>query len=425
MKPADAPNSPPQLAGPTRRQLLGSAAVAGLSWTLGSFNPVAAGRGPTADLQPHLGRIRTLRDLLAEPARVRALGVSDGKLVRQADKKADEYTYAVDVGQLLCYFALIGDMAPYLALRDYAERELVVDIKDDPFTRGFVLWRTQPGAAPDASGTTEALRIAKGLWMGAGNFNRPQDRALSMTIVDGYGRHQNVDQGLWLIRNYFHFYSRAFASNSYIIDYDPDFVRDVADFAAADASNTKHAAELNELAAHSRDVLRNSVAPCGLLYDLLQPELKTMYYGLEVAYFSPNDIIQLNNACATAATVVHSAPEVAAGVLGFVADRLCPDGPGATTRPAGEQPGRLYAHYIGRTGRVHPKRQGIGATEYCAVVRLAAVQPGDTGRYVIGRCVEEGMIYWDYAVNNADTIDAWTASELLLGMQSILDLKPT
>jgi len=413
--------------------VLEAVAAAGLSFTLGSLNPVSGGRGPAPKIDPYLPKLKEMRDALQGPARMRATGVSGGRLARPADNKEDEFTYAVDVGQLLCYFAMIGDKEPYLALRDYAAKELIVDIKEDPFTKGFVLWRTQPGAKPDASGTTEALRIAKGLWLGAKAFDRPEDRLLAATIIDGYGRHQNVDQGLWLIRNYFHFYSRAFASNSFIIDYDPDFLRELAESYKNDNSDGgQHYRALTALADRSYAVLRASVAPCGLIYDLLQPELKTMYYGLDVAYFSPNDIIQLNNACATAATVAQGDPGVADDVMSFIADRMGVRRSMATTResdsttkpahPVVDESGRIFAHYYGRTGE-SVNKQGIGATEYCAIIRLAALRRDETSLFVIGRCIEQAMPYWEYDVAHADKLDAWTASEMLLGLQAVLEMK--
>ena len=233
---------PPTHAAPSRRQLLESVAAAGLALSVGSLNPVAAGRGPAPALAPFLPKLKTMLDAMQAPAEAAQTEVAAGGLVRPADKKQDEYTYAVDVGQLLCYFAWARDKQPYLALRDFAAKELIVDLKDDPFTKGFVLWRCQPGQKPDASGTTEALRLAKGLWVGSAAFGRPEDRELAVAVVEGYGRHQNVDQGLWLIRNYFHFASRAFASNSFIIDYDPDFLREVADGQKSDAAAAPAAA---------------------------------------------------------------------------------------------------------------------------------------------------------------------------------------
>ena len=91
-------------------------------------------------------------------------------------------------------------------------------------------------------------------------------------------------------------------------------------------------------------------------------------------------------------------------MLRFVSDRLDKVTTPTTTAATGE--------------KVHA--QGIGATEYCAILRLAALL-GD--RYVVGRCVEQAMPFWEYAVARAETIDAWTASEMLLGLRAVLDFK--
>ena len=68
-------------------------------------------------------------------------------------------------------------------------------------------------------------------------------------ILDGYSRHEFTDQGVWLIRNYFGYAQRNFASNSYLVDYDADFVRLVADGriaaeAAMEAASEPHDLEL-------------------------------------------------------------------------------------------------------------------------------------------------------------------------------------
>ena len=68
--------------------------------------------------------------------------------------------------------------------------------------------------ALDASGTTEALRFAEGLWEGARVFGEPADRELALLVLRAYRRHEYVDQGIWLIRNYFNLQTRAFATNS-------------------------------------------------------------------------------------------------------------------------------------------------------------------------------------------------------------------
>jgi len=75
-------------------------------------------------------------------------------MARKADRPEDRHTYAVDVGQVMGYFAIVADLEPYLALRDFADKNLILDnAKDDPYTRGFVLWRHNPGQKPDAQTT--------------------------------------------------------------------------------------------------------------------------------------------------------------------------------------------------------------------------------------------------------------------------------
>ena len=128
--------------------------------------------------------------------------------------RADGFAYAVDIGELLRVAARLEDREMYAALREFALRRLIVDEPDDPYTRGFVLWRRSPVPvdsedAPDASGTTEALRISEGLWEGAHAFGAGEDRELALMILDGYQRHASAAAGLLLIRNYFNFGSRT------------------------------------------------------------------------------------------------------------------------------------------------------------------------------------------------------------------------
>jgi hypothetical protein len=67
-----------------------------------------------------------------------------------------------------------------------------------------------------------------------------EDQKLALTILDGYARHETTDQGIWLIRNYFAFAGRNFATNTFVIDYDADFVRQVADdLKASDPAATR------------------------------------------------------------------------------------------------------------------------------------------------------------------------------------------
>ena len=390
---------------PSRRQVLEAALVTGLAGAVSSIAPAAPRRESPQDLAPFLPRIREMRATLHQRVRPWALAVNEGGIARKEGKPDDHHTYTVDIGQLMWHFAMMSDSEPYTALRDFAARYLIVDIKEDPFTKGFVLWRQNPEQKPDASGTTEALRIARALWAGAHAFNRPQDAELALTVLDGYARHQTVDKGVWMICNYFNFGTRGFATNSFIIDYDADFLREVAE--AHREKDAERHRKLTELADKSYEVMRGAVAPCGLLYDLLQPELKTMYFDpddkLRVWYFSPNDVVQTNNASTTAATVAKGAPEVAEGVLAFLLSRAA----------------KIYIHYYGRSGE-RVQDRGIGAPEYAAIARLAALAGNKSATATF---VERALSYWETIVSRPQDYGAWIASELLLGFHAILDLK--
>jgi hypothetical protein len=74
-----------------------------------------------------------------------------------------------------------------------------------------------------------------------------------------------------------------FASNSFLVDYDPDLIREIAD--------ATHDADLSKLADNCLKAVQQSMAPCGLFYDLIQPELMTLYPELPMIAFSPNDVV--------------------------------------------------------------------------------------------------------------------------------------
>lgn len=253
----------------------------------------------------------------------------------------DGHVYTVDVGQLMTWTALAGERDWYAQLRDLVVRELVIDEPEQDFTRGFVAWRFLPGtprSARDASGTTEALRIAEALWEGAERFGRLDDRELALRILHGYARHAYVDQGVWLIRNYFNLGQRSFAPNSYLVDYDPDLCRRVAD-ATGDPV-------LGEVAARATELVRAARSPAGLLHAIVQPEVLTLS-GVPGAIFSPNDIEQLSNVLAVAERSARTSPDVARGVLAF-ALRALPTGRlnfnASTGEPIGLASARAETH---------------------------------------------------------------------------------
>ena len=245
-------------------------------------------------------RAKQLRDTLTQRVMQQ---VQDHALAR-----ADGYTYAVDVGQLLIFAARQGDRELYQAMHAIALEHLLIHDADDPYTHGFVAWRYKPGQPLDASGTTEALRLAQGLWIGSDRFEKPKDRNLAHDILQGYARHQTVDQGFWMIRNYFNLQTRAFANNSYLIDYDPDLLADIAQ-----ATND---ANLEQIAQQSAALMKHAVTPAGLLHAVIQPELTTLMPQVP-PIFSPNNIEHLGNVAAVAQRSVQSTPAHAQRVLDF------------------------------------------------------------------------------------------------------------
>jgi hypothetical protein len=306
-------------------------------------------------------------------------------------KRTDGWVYAVDVSLLMIFAALETDLELYRALEHFATANLVLDSGDDPYTRGFVVWRVREGVPPDASGTTEALRLAEAFWRGSLAFDRPQDRERALAILEGYARHQAEDQGIWIIRNYFNLGTRSFATNSFLVDYAPDFLAEVA--VATDDG------ELLAIAEKSYALIERAQSKSGLLYDIVQPEVKTLFDDESMAIFSPNDAIQISNSATVASWSVKGRPGVARRVLDFCHARM-PD---------------LKGTYYGRTGEVaRDKRPGIEA--WASLVRLS-----------IALDRREALeAFYPFLVSNAGRKwripdDAWlyVAAELLLGLQAV------
>lgn len=326
---------------------------------------------------------RREKEALHRLARERVL---EGELER-----SDGYVYAVDVALLMIFAANEGDREMYERLRDVSLEWFVLDAPDDPYTRGFVLWRHCPGREPDASGTTEALRLAEGLWRGANAFGSEADREWALTILDGYARHAATERGVWMIRNYFNLGTRSFATNSFLVDYAPDFVAEVAEGTGSEV--------LRDIAERSYALIERAQAPSGLLYDIVQPEVATLFDDEQLVIFSPNDAIQVSNAVTVAAWSVRGLPELGRDIVKFCHDRM---------------PG-LRGAYYGRTGEVaRDKRPGIEA--WAGLVRLAVALDDDAAL----------VPFYTFLVSNAGRHwripgDAWlyVTAELLLGLQAL------
>jgi hypothetical protein len=338
--------------------------------------------GPAGSPREPEGARRT-KEELHRLARERVLA---GSLAR-----ADGWVYTIDLSLLMIFAAREGDRELYGTLESFASTHLVLDSEADPFTRGFVLWRYRDGSPPDASGTTEALRLAEGLWRGAEAFDREEDRARAIRILEGYARHETEEQGVWMIRNYFNLGTRSFATNSFLVDYAPDFVAEVA--RATDDG------DLLSIAEKSYALIERAQSESGLLYDIVQPEVKTLLDDERMVVFSPNDAVQISNSAAVAAGSARGRPVVARRVLDFCYRRM-PD---------------LKGTYYGRTGEIaRDKRPGVEA--WASLVRLAIALERDDALEA----------FYPFLVSNAGRKwripdEAWlyVVAELLLGLQAV------
>jgi len=226
-------------------------------------------------------------------------------------QRRDGFLYGRDVAPMLLYAAQRQDQTLYLQLLPLARR-LIIEDPADPFARGFVLWRRKPGAPLEITGATETLWMARALWAGAGAFNRADDRALALTVMEGYARHAYELAGSWLVRKYFAFDGRTFAGLSAIANYHPDFM--------ADVEQQHPRAEWRGFGERSYAMLERARTPAGLLYPLVQPEVGATYPDLNVTLYAPNGYASLADSCFAAAGAVRGNPQLAEDLLDFAQD---------------------------------------------------------------------------------------------------------
>lgn len=368
----------------TRRRLLqlaGAAGIAALAWSW----PRRA-----SDVTAHVNLRHIAQALAPLEARLAdaALGwLTSGRLVRE-----DGFLYAIDLGLLSIYAASELDQQRYQLVRDFTVRHFLTDSPRVPELHHLVQWRVKPQAPqPDATGTTETLRLAKALWTGAGRFGVAADADLALDILRGYARHARVDQGIWFIANYFSLNARIYANNSFLVDYDPDFIADLA--------KARGDADLATLAENSYALVGKAFAPTGLIRDLVQPEVKTLVPELELSYFSPNDVCGIANCATVALTVARGRPAWAGRLLNFAAVR-------------GE---RLGKYYYGRTGEPANELRA-GAFEWATLTRLAATL-GEAD--VLAAFLKTAMPLWQNLADAIEPRQAYLAAELLLSCAAI------
>ena len=264
--------------------------------------------------------------------------------------RRDGFLYGMDVAPLLLYAAERGDAALYQQLMP-AARKLIVTGPEDSFARGFVLWRQKDGAKPEVSGAAETVWMAHALWAGAQAFQRDEDRALALQVLDGYARHAYELQQVWLVRKYFAFSGRTFATYSMLPGYQPDFL------AEAEAAHGRSAWQ--GFAERSYALLERAVSPSGLLYPVIQPEIGATYPALGLDVYGPNNVVALADSCEAADAALRGLPGLARGVLDVA---------------KGARPNRfdrLHAYYDGASGKAVGE-VALSSAAYACLGRLAA-----------------------------------------------------
>lgn len=228
------------------------------------------------------------------------------------------HIYAVDIGQLATFAALAGDRELYDPLRKIIlDKLLVTRVPGDP-AHGMIAWRYSPDPPHhDASGTTEALRAAEALYHGVQAFGLTEDRQTITLIIDAYARHAAVDNGTWMIRNYFNLDPAVYhySTNSFLVDYDPDLLMQLAE----DFEND----EWRDFAKRSADLIENARSPAGLLHQMIRPEVGTIMPHLaHQGIYSINGIEQLSNVLTVAERCTTTNPKASRTVFEFARDRM-------------------------------------------------------------------------------------------------------
>ncbi|MGQ0587012.1 MAG: hypothetical protein ACT4PK_07405 [Gammaproteobacteria bacterium] len=265
-------------------------------------------------------------------------------------RKDGTSVYAMDLAPLLLYAAQRGDRDLYLKVLPGVQ-PLILTEQSGTYTAGFVLWRRMKDTAPEISGATEALWMARALLAGAEAFDRPADRAQALKILDGYARHAFDLPAGWLVRKYYSFAGSTFASLSSVASYHPDFL------AALEQSGAR--GDWRGMAERAAAAIERTVRPSGLLVPLIQPEVGAGFPGMGLEAYAPDNVAPLEDACAGAEGVARSAPRIGNRLLDFTGD-------GSHARFGG----KLYAYYDAASGDPIAGK-GLSGTGYACLVRLA------------------------------------------------------
>jgi hypothetical protein len=295
--------------------------------------------------------------------------------------RADGFIWAYDAAQLLRFAAIDRDLTRYVEMHDAIVKRFVSTGSDDPEARDDVAWRVRDGTPPEASGTTEALALADALLTGAKAFGRPEDAVLARRLTDAYMRHATVERDIWFIRNYYNFSTRAYATNSYVVDYLPDVLG-----AAGDTDGARRSAAL----------LGRAIGPAGLFYELVQPEIDTAFPNAGLAFFSPNAVSSITNACNVVLYDVAQQPAMARRVLAFGVRRAA----------------NLRRFYDVRTGRA-VSAENAGTPAFACLTRLAIRLNDEHARKIL-----DGPLRANARTQLASgTLDAATATAVVFALR--------
>lgn len=315
-------------------------------------------------------------------------------------RKDGNSTYALDLAPLLLYAAERGDKELYLKVLPGAQ-PLILTEQSGTYTAGFVLWRRVKDLAPEISGATEAIWMARALVAGARAFERPADRAQALKILDGYARHAFELQNVWLVRKYYAFAGSTFASLSTPASYHADFL----DALEKDGAPSKDRGEWVGLAERSYAAIERTRNPAGLLNSVIQPEVGAGFPEMGLETYSPNGVTSLEDSCLGAEGVARGAPQVGNAVLDFILD-------GDHRRRSG----KLWSYYDGRSGEP-VEGPSLSGTGYACLARLAvALQRHDALRALLPPLREE--MRQVYEVPQLSEAFLYSAGPMLLAAQA-------
>lgn len=223
--------------------------------------------------------------------------------------RSDGYCYAVDMGNLLIYAAKTKDRQLFDLLLSIIKNYFIQTATTDDNALYTVVWRIKNGVSPDASGTTETLRVLEGVWLGYKNWPEEDLKNLAHKIALAYAKHQVTDPfGFWYICNYYNYQTRGYATNTYTIDYNPDLLFEIGTF-------LKDSTILS-VAEKSRRFVLEAQIPSGLFHNNYDHEMRTIYPG--ICHFSPNNIIKPGDSAEIALTIAAGSPQEASKTLNFI-----------------------------------------------------------------------------------------------------------